>query len=298
MLLLLINSFLTYWVIEMSKETTTDSDRFTNMNGDLLIVNSPSVYVSLLDLALLPVDGLDKLARLSFQTVDGAVYNVLVAGAKFLQDNTLTIYIANSMSMLITATSATLTFTDEHANVQRVLVYIPENTASRRLEMLRNDDSGDLAARCSTGLCYHTFDEILSLQGLVDGSSSGAVGADGQTRFLQVSGASEPATPTYAQVTADANALSTAKVSAVGQAQSYINSVLDGINQKANETVTLKFTMFERCSNHALLKETCSKYFCNALSGYSALEIRNEQNTPPYPGMTCDDGLWLVAECR
>jgi hypothetical protein len=272
-------------------------------------VKNPSFYVSILDLALLPVEGLDKLARLSFQTLeDGAVYNVLVAGAKFLQDNTLTIYFASmSMSMLITDTTATLSYSDEMGNIYHATVYIPPQNRARRLELIQRDGSGSLAARCSSGLCYHTLDEILDLQGLlVADSASDEVGINGQARLLQVTGYSgAPSTPTFAEITADGEALSNAKVSGVEQAQTFINGVLEGIDQSPNQTIVLKFFMLEKCSNHPLLKATCAQHVCDSsktgsstspkfpsTANFTNGQNRSADNTPPFTGMVCDSGAW------
>ena len=139
----------------------------------------------------------------------------------------------------------------------------------------------------------------MSLQGISD---SAATSVDG--RLLATTGEASP-TPTYAEIKADANALSVAHVAAADQALKFINSAISKLNDtNVDNTDVLKFTMMDRCANYDELRERCSMAACTKIDGLPegpqedvAHDSEGDwytmaQASAPYPGMYCSDGAW------
>ncbi len=80
--LLICNTFLTLWVIKLTQEVYVDNDTtsMVNSNNEMLKTDKPKFYTSISDLTMLPASALDSITRMTFTTIDGGVYNLLVNG--------------------------------------------------------------------------------------------------------------------------------------------------------------------------------------------------------------------------
>lgn len=80
--LLLSNALLTVWMIKLTKEVYVDdsSDGLISSKGNMLKTEKPKYYTSISSVTSLPAGALDSISRMTFTTVDGGVYNLLVNG--------------------------------------------------------------------------------------------------------------------------------------------------------------------------------------------------------------------------
>ncbi len=80
--LLICNTFLTLWVIKLTQEVYVDDDTtsMVNSHNEMLKTDKPKFYTSISDLTMLPASALDSITRMTFTTIDGGVYNLLVNG--------------------------------------------------------------------------------------------------------------------------------------------------------------------------------------------------------------------------
>jgi hypothetical protein len=81
-ILLISNSLLTVWMIQLTRNIYVDDDNvaLVNANDEMLKTDKPRFYTSLSELTLLPPAALNAITRMSFTTTDGGVYNLLVEG--------------------------------------------------------------------------------------------------------------------------------------------------------------------------------------------------------------------------
>lgn len=85
LILLLSQSLLTAWLLELSKETKVgdNNELVVNGGGDATVVTEkPRFYVTVADIPLLPISALNSLNQFSFATSDGALHNYEIAGTK------------------------------------------------------------------------------------------------------------------------------------------------------------------------------------------------------------------------
>lgn len=83
--LLICNTLLTFLVIKLTQEVYVDNDTtsMVNSNNEILKTDKPRFYTSISDLTRLPAAALDSITRMTFTTIDGGVYNLLVNGKRF-----------------------------------------------------------------------------------------------------------------------------------------------------------------------------------------------------------------------
>jgi hypothetical protein len=85
LILLIANALLTVWMIKLTKEVYVDdsSSGMVSSKGDMLKTEKPKFYTSISSLTSLPAGALDSITRMTFTTVDGGVYNLMVNGKNF-----------------------------------------------------------------------------------------------------------------------------------------------------------------------------------------------------------------------
>ena len=180
-----------------------------------------------------------------------------------------------------------------------VLVNDQSSVNSRRLSMLQSEeataDDSDLFRRCSitSGVCYHTMDEIRMLHGQ----------AGRGTRRLDVLDDDEASTAvTYAEINADLDILTTDSYSSLTQATDFLSGIL-GANLTAassDGTTSVYFVMKERCVNYEELAETCS--VTPAPNEADATSEANVNLTTafdllrPYPGLQIAGSKWIFSD--
>lgn len=84
-ILLISNTMLTVWMIQLTKDVYVNDDDSTSMvnyKGDMLKTDKPKFFTSISSITRLPASALDAITRMTFTTVDGGVYNLLVNGEK------------------------------------------------------------------------------------------------------------------------------------------------------------------------------------------------------------------------
>jgi hypothetical protein len=81
-LLLVFNSLLTVWMIKLTKDVYIADDSMVSSKGDMLKTEKPKFYTSISSLTSLPAGALDAITRMTFTTVDGGVYNLMVNGKR------------------------------------------------------------------------------------------------------------------------------------------------------------------------------------------------------------------------
>jgi hypothetical protein len=86
LMLLISNTLLTVWMIKLTKDVYVDdsSSGMVSSKGDMLKTEKPKFYTSISSLTSLPAGALDSITRMTFTTVDGGVYNLMVNGKNFL----------------------------------------------------------------------------------------------------------------------------------------------------------------------------------------------------------------------
>jgi hypothetical protein len=80
--LLISNTLLTVLMIKMTKDVYIDNNSMVSSKGDMLKTEKPKFYTSISSLTSLPVGALDAITRMTFTTVDGGVYNLMVNGKR------------------------------------------------------------------------------------------------------------------------------------------------------------------------------------------------------------------------
>jgi hypothetical protein len=80
--LLIFNSMLTVWMIQLTKDVYIDDNSMVSSKGDMLKTEKPKFYTSISSLTSLPAGALDAITRMTFTTVDGGVYNLMVNGKR------------------------------------------------------------------------------------------------------------------------------------------------------------------------------------------------------------------------
>jgi hypothetical protein len=81
--LLVVNTFLTLWMLQLTKEVHVDSKTNAMTGGKdnaMLLTDGPRAYTLITDIPGLPTIALNSLNRLSFVTTDAGVHNYLVQG--------------------------------------------------------------------------------------------------------------------------------------------------------------------------------------------------------------------------
>jgi hypothetical protein len=84
--LLVVNTFLTLWMLQLTKEVHVDSKTNAMTGGNnnaMLLTDGPRAYTLITDIPGLPAIALNSLNRLSFVTTDAGVHNYLVQGKYF-----------------------------------------------------------------------------------------------------------------------------------------------------------------------------------------------------------------------
>jgi hypothetical protein len=80
--LLIANTLLTVLMIKMNKDVFIQDDSLVSSKGDMLKTEKPKFYTSITSLTSLPAGALDSISRMTFTTVDGGVYNLMVNGKR------------------------------------------------------------------------------------------------------------------------------------------------------------------------------------------------------------------------
>jgi hypothetical protein len=80
--LLISNTLLTVLMIKMTKDVYIDNNSLVSSKGDMLKTEKPKFYTSISSLTSLPAGALDAITRMTFTTVDGGVYNLMVNGKR------------------------------------------------------------------------------------------------------------------------------------------------------------------------------------------------------------------------
>lgn len=129
----------------------------------------------------------------------------------------------------------------------------------RRLQLVQamsDADSENLAHRCSLdhGVCYHTFEEMLRLNGKSPALVDAEVDVYGNRRLKN----SDPRV-TYAEISADAVALTADSRSALLEAKNFLSSIFSALNVSTSNTAVISFHMLDRCINYDTLVTRCKR---------------------------------------
>ena len=184
---------------------------------------------------------------------------------------------------------------------------------------MNSAEAENLAERCSldSGVCYHTFSEMMHLNGksktelLVDAE----VDVYGNRRSLAIS---DP-TVTYGEITADAVALTADSRSALGEAGTFLKTIVSSVDVGSSNTIVISFHMLDRCINYDTLAKRCTRpapmsqvdvstnaagvafvhppilYLrtrTNTSSISLSLYLDDPYNVPPFNGLGASDGKW------
>lgn len=174
LVLLVSNTFLTLWMLKLTKvvDTSNGNNYLTNTKGDLVVTDKPRYYVTIADLPSLPPAALNAFTRLSFTTVDSSLRNYDVEGIRFSANNSMTVYFTSSKQLIVSGDQMVFSEVLDNGVVNEVNVEADnqQSVNQRRLQLvqgLSEESSRDLTHRCSlvSGVCYHTFDEMMVLSG-------------------------------------------------------------------------------------------------------------------------------------
>lgn len=297
-LLLLSQTLLTAWLLEITKETKVgDNNELVAADGTATVITEkPRYYITVPDIPALPISALNSLNEISFSTVDGALHNYRIGGTK-VDTSTELVYLYFGDNKYLTIENGAGTLSTKNAFtgvVTDVAVALDSATSvnSRRLAMIEEAAHGedtDLMHRCSIteGLCYHTYSEIQQLhqsgrRGLIDVVEDNAV---------------NEGTVTYAEVNADLSILSTDSRSSLTQASSFLAGLLGAnLTAAAKGTTSIFFVMKERCVNYPDLAGTCDHTPApteSAATGNANLSVTSAFDTlRPYPGLHVEDSKW------
>jgi hypothetical protein len=301
-LLLVLFSFaisgLTWGVVELSKETkvSADGELLGSSGTGMVKTDSPRTYIVLTDIPKLPPKALDSLHQLSFTTADRAFHKYTVSGFQLTtvaDVSVATVYFTATREMEISGDSVIFREFGLGGGITEVNVLIDTQSAGsslnqRRLQIMPDPvtEQGahdDFLHRCSvtTGVCYHTWNEIVSL--------NQPMGSD--ARRLQVTIEDETAV-TYGEIEADWRSISSRGLSGLSAADNFINAALGASNLtiSASDTFVLKFIMRERCVNYIELRGECQLHPAPDDSSDNKLEAIG--STRPYEGLTAVDSRW------
>jgi hypothetical protein len=82
-ILLMCNSYLTYWIVNLSKDTSIRNNDNTIVNvktGEIVITDKPRLYTLLTDIPKLPMKALNSLQQVTFVTSDAGFHRYQVQG--------------------------------------------------------------------------------------------------------------------------------------------------------------------------------------------------------------------------
>eukprot|EP01040_Poterioochromonas_malhamensis_P016299 gene16299-18472_t len=316
--LLICNTFLTLWVIKLTQEVYVDNDTtsMVNSNNEMLKTDKPKFYTSISDLTMLPASALDSITRMTFTTIDGGVYNLLVNGVRMdaTAEKSVDIYFTSNKRMHIQGNN-TAVFMDydvsdgpptEVAVVLNVNDPLSTLSQSRRLSsasvsssmvsrlgftgsgsVLRGNTGG--SERCfSSGVCLYTYDEMMSL---FDEHAA----AEGR-RLDTASSSSTPSssTMTYTEITADAKILTKDDRAGLSRAQGFLSALLQAQADLKNGTLKVSFIMSDLCANYPTLRTDCRSY--PAPSVVRPVNVSSLQDRRPFIGTMAEDGLWMFQD--
>jgi hypothetical protein len=168
----------------------------------------------------------------------------------------------------------------------------------RRMQMVQDHiangrDYSDLAARCSytSGVCYHTFEEIqaLHLPSEQEVSMSGSVG-----RSLA---ATDTSSVGYAEINADTAILLKNSYSSLSQAGDFLKKIFgNAMTDGKNGTTKVIFTMKERCANYVDLVDECRNNPA-PVNSFDGLQYGNNSKVyPPFMGLFGDNSIWVFVD--
>jgi hypothetical protein len=215
--------------------------------------------------------------------------------------NAAVIYFSMGKELHINDGKAVLQVTSTSGVISEVDVVIAVNGATvrrRRMQMVQDHivngrDYSDLAARCSytSGVCYHTFEEIqaLHLPSEQEISMSGSVG-----RSL---GATNSNSVGYAEINADTAILLKNSYSSLSQASDFLKNLFGaGLTDGKNGTSKVTFTMKERCANYVDLVDECQNNPA-PLNTFDGLRYGNNSKVfPPFMGLYGDNSIWVFVD--
>eukprot|EP01040_Poterioochromonas_malhamensis_P013485 gene13485-14833_t len=311
--LLICNTFLTLWVIKLTQEVYVDNDTtsMVNSNNEMLKTDKPKFYTSISDLTMLPASALDSITRMTFTTIDGGVYNLLVNGVRMdaTAEKSVDIYFTSNKRMHIQGNN-TAVFMDydvsdgpptEVAVVLNVNDPLSTLSQSRRLSsasvsssmvsrlgftgsgsVLRGNTGG--SERCfSSGVCLYTYDEMMSL---FDEHAA----AEGR----RLESGSDSSTMTYTEITADAKILTKDDRAGLSRAQGFLSALLQAQADLKNGTLKVSFIMSDLCANYPTLRTDCRSY--PAPSVVRPVNVSSLQDRRPFIGTMAEDGLWMFQD--
>eukprot|EP01040_Poterioochromonas_malhamensis_P015446 gene15446-17284_t len=311
--LLICNTFLTLWVIKLTQEVYVDEDTtsMVNSNNEMLKTDKPKFYTSISDLTMLPASALDSITRMTFTTIDGGVYNLLVNGVRMdaTAEKSVDIYFTSNKRMHIQGNN-TAVFMDydvsdgpptEVAVVLNVNDPLSTLSQSRRLSsasvsssmvsrlgftgsgsVLRGNTGG--SERCfSSGVCLYTYDEMMSL---FDEHAA----AEGR----RLESGSDSSTMTYTEITADAKILTKDDRAGLSRAQGFLSALLQAQADLKNGTLKVSFIMSDLCANYPTLRTDCRSY--PAPSVVRPVNVSSLQDRRPFIGTMAEDGLWMFQD--
>ena len=161
----------------------------------------------------------------------------------------ITIYFSSVKVMYIENRSYIFHEVDISGYVREVPVIVRPDQNIRRLESFQGTLSPKYVDRCSidTGVCFHTYDEIVDLHR--GGSESRRLNADEDSDKI-----------TYGEIHGNVEILSKDSRSSLSHAASLIQGVLRNSTFDDQGSVTISFVMAERCANYEDLLEDCNGY--------------------------------------
>jgi len=301
LILLAANAGLTLWMLKITKAVDTNNDRnyLTNTKGNLVVTDKPRYYVSITDLPKLPQTALNSLTRLSFTTVDKVLHNYDVQGIEFGPDNgTVRVFFLYSKQLVVHGLEAVYSSVLNNGQTKHVNVATDNDVIyQRRLQLvegLNDESSRDLAHRCSQvdGVCYHTIEEMKHLNGI--GPSFGPnplVDAEIDVHGNRRLSASQAAV-TYAEISADAVALSADSKSALSAASDFLKGIFSKVNISTSNTTVVTFQMLDRCINYPTLFSSCLRAAPSLQRDVVYNASQDPYSFPPLFGLTSQDGKW------
>eukprot|EP01031_Cornospumella_fuschlensis_P033917 gene33917-41047_t len=305
--LLFCNTLLTWWMIELTRDTKVSNDNSLQATSsrEMVKTDKPRYYTSLADITNMPSSALNALNRLSFTTEDANFHNYEVLGVRMVTGSAGDANIYFTYGRQLNIVNGTLTYREvdpQSGEVTELNVLVenetPVTTARRRLlehveEAHGKEALQDLLDRCSpTGVCYHTFDEYMKLHSFHQEEVEATGG-----RRLQAANAGSV---TYVEVSADAAILRKGSKSGLEQAHDFVTKLLgESAVDRRNDTVVISFVMKERCASYTSLRDSCKSRPAptKQLDEVAATnESTSVEKYAPFKGLTVEDKEWVFVD--
>jgi hypothetical protein len=192
---------------------------------------------------------------------------------------TITIYFSDDRFIFIQNRSFIFHEISQNGETQEVPIIVSQQQNLRRLQAFQEDTVPKYLDRCSfeTGVCFHTYDEIVELHS--------------DSRRLQ-SDPTDENKVTYGEIHANVEILSKDSRSSLSQAQKFLEGVLMNYTDSRG-SVTVSFLMSERCVNYDDLVEDCNGYPVPDTVGTSSDFL---DNMAPFAGVLPLEGRWVFRD--